>query len=166
MKNVVLYHGTLASLAPSIMREGLKPRGKTPSHDEYMNSASLPQFVYLTSSAGIALEHACRISQRTAGGVDVTVFTIDIDTLNPDLIYPDEDYLSDEWNSDFTDWSLKEQLEFIEAKQDTWEESLDMFKTIAYRGIVRVKAIREVPDWAIQMKRDKFRNRRGVAANA
>jgi hypothetical protein len=164
MKNVVLYHGTLTSLAPSIMREGLKPRGKTTSHDEYMNSASLPQFVYLTSSAGIALEHACRISERTASGVGVTVFTIDTDTLDADLIYPDEDYLAEEWNSDFTDWSLREQLRFMKAKQDTWQESLDMFKTIAYRGTVRVKTIHPVPDWAIQMKRDKFRKR--IAANA
>jgi hypothetical protein len=153
-----LYHGTLASLVRSIIREGLKPRGKGRSHDEYLEMRSMPHLVYLTSSKGVALEHACRISERTAAGAPVALLEIDMDSLSKRLLYPDEDYLSGEWNSDFTDWTLEEQLAFMEDKRNTWKESLAMFKTVAYRGVVPAKAIsvHPHPEWAEQMKRGKF----------
>jgi len=62
MSVMTVYHGTLASLVPPILRDGLKPRDESKSHDEYMQSPSMPHLVYLTSSFGLALQHACRIS--------------------------------------------------------------------------------------------------------
>jgi hypothetical protein len=158
MSVMTLYHGTLASLVPSILRDGLKPRGEKKSHDEYMNSASMPHLVYLTSSFGLALEHACRISERTAEGAEVAVLQLEIDSLKRRLLYPDEDYLGDELNSDFPDWTLKEQLEFMEEMRDTWKESLDLFKTVAYKGVVPASALTEcrVKRWMEQEHRWRF----------
>jgi len=155
----VLYHGTLGHLIPSILRDGLKPRGRGKSHDEYMDSASMPHFVYLTAIYDLALEHACRISERTSAGADVAVLELDMAALNTDLIYPDEDYLAFDWNSDFVDWALKEQLEFMEYQQDAWPESLETFATIAYKGVIPATAISlcRVPGWLEQQKRNKFR---------
>jgi hypothetical protein len=155
---VILYHGTLASLIPSILCDGLKPRGESKSHDEYIHSLSMPHLVYLTSSFGLALQHACRISERTAEGAEVAVLQLEMDSLKRRLLYPDEDYLEHEWNSDFIDWTLKEQLAFIERKRDTWKESLDLFKTVAYKGAISATALAEcrVPRWLEQEKRRRF----------
>lgn len=158
----ILYHGTLASLVPSIMERGLEPRGERPSHDAYMDSASMPDFVYLTSRYELALEHACRINERTA---DVAVLELDMSTLKRRLIYPDEDYLSGEWNSDFLFWTLDEQLAFMERKRDAWKESLSMFATVAYKGVIPATALSRcrVPRWFEQEERRRFVRR---ASNA
>lgn len=162
MKLGRLWHGTLTALVPAIMHEGLKPRGEKPSHDEYMDSASMSQFVYLTSSEGVAIEHAARISERTAKGAPITLLMVDMRGLDTDLIYPDEDYLSEEWNSDFSDWEPAEQLEFMKYHQDKWPESLKMFRTIAYRAAIPPTAIsvHRVPAWAETMKRNLFRDKK------
>jgi hypothetical protein len=79
-KHLTLHLGTLASLVPVIKAEGLQPRGTRPSHDEYMEWASMPSFVYVTASYDLALEHACRISQRTADEALVSVLEVHIDS--------------------------------------------------------------------------------------
>ena len=146
---MILYHGTLESLVPEILRTGLQPRGERPSHDAYMDSASMPPFLYLTSSFGIAVQHAVRISERVHQGAPISVFEIDTKVLKLALRYPDEDYLREEWNSDFTDWTLKEQLAYMEHHQDEWRESLKMMKVIAYKGVIKPSLLRlaPVPRW-------------------
>lgn len=156
--SITLYHGTLASLSPAIQREGLKPRGRRPSHDEYMQSASLPKFVYFTSKFERAVEHACRISERTADGAGIVVLELELHALVPKKIYPDEDYLSEVWNSDFLDWTLKEQLKYMERHRDDWEESLNDYSIIAYKGEVPASALSQcrVPRWLEQGYRRYF----------
>ena len=158
MSVMTVYHGTLASLVPPILRDGLKPRGESKSHDEYMQSPSMPHLVYLTSSLGLALQHACRISERTAEGAGVAVLRVEMDSLKRRLLYPDEDYLEHEWNSDFIDWTLKEQLAFIERKRGTWKESLDLCKAVAYKGVITPTQIDvcPVPCWMEQEYRRWF----------
>lgn len=155
----LLYHGTLASLVPSIMERGLEPRGDRPSHDEYMQKPSMPHLVYLTSSEGVAIDHACRISERKYGGAPVALLGIDMAALRKRLLYPDEDYLSEEWNSDFVYWTPEEQRKFIEYKRGTWRESLKTLKTVAYKGIVPAKAIsvHTMKRWLEQEHRSRFR---------
>lgn len=155
---MILYHGTLASLVPPILRDGLNPRGESKSHDEYMQSPSMPHLVYLTSSFGFALQHACRISERTAEGAGVAVLRVEMDSLKRRLLYPDEDYLEHEWNSDFIDWTLKEKLAFMERKRGTWKESLDLYKAVAYKGVIAPTLIDvcSVPRWMEQEYRRWF----------
>jgi hypothetical protein len=123
-----------------------------------MDSPSLPTFVYLTTNFGLAVEHACRISERTARKADIAVAQVDMSTLKKRLLYPDEDYLSHEWNSDFAGWTLDEQLEFMEGKRWTWKESLEMLGTVAYKGVVLASHITECPvlRWFEQEYRRRF----------
>lgn len=153
-----LYHGTLRSLVPSILKDGLRPRGESKSHDEYLEQASMPHFVYLTSSYGMAINHAARISERTADGAPISVIEIDSKSLKRKLRYPDEDYLVHEWNSDFLRWTLDEQLKFMEYHRDTWSESLSMMKTVAYKGVIPAKSLTfvRVSRWLEQEHRARF----------
>jgi hypothetical protein len=149
MRTLTLYHGTLESLVPEILRTGLQPRGERPSHDAYMNSASMPPFLYLTSSFGIAVQHAVRISERVHQGAPISVVEVDSRVLKTALRYPDEDYLRHEWNDEFTDWSLEEQLAYMDKHRDDWRASLRTMKVIAYRGVVKPSLLRvaPVPRW-------------------
>lgn len=87
MRTLTLYHGTLESLVPEILRTGLQPRGERPSHDAYMDSASMPPFLYLTSSFGIAVQHAVRISERVHQGAPISVVEVDSRVLKTALRY-------------------------------------------------------------------------------
>jgi hypothetical protein len=109
----------------------------------------MPPFSYLTSSFGIAVQHAVRISERVHQGAPISVFEIDTKVLKLALRYPDEDYLREEWNSDFTDWTLKEQLAYMENHQNEWRESLKMMRVIAYKGVIKPSLLRlaPVPRW-------------------
>jgi len=139
------YHGTLTSNVKSILRSGLRPRGKRKSHDEYLGMPSYPEFVYLASSPVLAADHITRISERRYGGAPVTILRIDATGLNNRLVYPDEDWLSDEWNSDMCYWPHKEQLAFMRLHQIEWEESLSNICSIAYRGVVKPNLIDASP---------------------
>jgi hypothetical protein len=65
------------------------------------------------------------------------------------LRYPDEDYLCHEWNDEFTDWSLEEQLAYMDKHRDDWRASLRTMKVIAYKGVVKPSLLRValVPQW-------------------
>jgi hypothetical protein len=159
-RNITLYHGTLTALLPGIMEKGLRPRGKAKSHDEYLQMASMPQFVYLTSSYDLAVQHAARISERTANGADITVVGVELNSLDRDLLYPDEDYLSEEWNSDLRDWTVRVRLNYMKRHQDEWKESLGMMKTVAHRSMIPVTALTEypVPLWMEKAARFSLRS--------
>jgi hypothetical protein len=56
--------------------------------------------------------------------------------LDNTLVYPDEDWLRTEWNSDMSEWSHIKQLAYMKHHQDEWENSPARMHTIAYRGVV------------------------------
>jgi hypothetical protein len=151
------YHGTLTSNVESILRSGLRPRGRRKSHDAYLGIPSNPEFVYLASSPVLAADHITRISERLYGGAPVTILSIDATGLNNRLVYPDEDWLSDEWNSDLRFWPHKEQLAFMRLHQAEWEESLSNICSIAYRGVVKPHLINANPIPLIQYSSDEKR---------
>jgi hypothetical protein len=153
----VYYHGTLASNVESILREGLRPRGSSPSHDEYLERPSLPEFVYLTSNPVLAADHIVRVSTRRYDGASATILQID-GGLDNSLMYPDEDYLDEEWNSDFSDWTYEQQMKFVERHQREWKKSLTTMHTIAYRGTVTPELITVPETFAIllDIRRRKF----------
>jgi hypothetical protein len=116
-----------------------------------MNSASMPPFLYLTSSFGIAVQHAVRISERVHQGAPISVAEVDSRVLKTALRYPDEDYLKHECDrfSEFADWSLEEQLAYMDKHRDDWRASLRTMKVIAYKGVVKPSLLRlaPVPRW-------------------
>ena len=140
-----LFHGTLTSLVPSILKNGLRPRGQNPSHDEHRGLPSLPDMVYLTSSEGLALSHAIRISEMVHQSADVTVLEVNGSVLDRSLFYPDEDWVKVELNSDSEDWK-HERSKVSRKNRYLWEDCLRDAKTVAYRGVVPPSTIRIAPD--------------------
>lgn len=159
-----VYHGTLASLVPNILRDGLKPRGKSKSHDQYIGWPSRPDMVYLTSSQDIALKHACRISEHTVPAPSIVIFEIDMNLLSEPLLYPDEDYLACKRNS-FRCWASEEQADFMERERETWAVSLALHEIVAYKGIVPPEAVHVYPhsEQDEQLARIMLQNRQGRA---
>lgn len=133
--DMVLYHGTLTSNVEAILRDGLCPRDNKPSHDDYLERPSLPEFVYLTDHIGLAMSHAIRISERGHSGAPVSIIEVTVPDTSK-LLYPDEDYLADEWNSDMPEWPVSRQMEYMECHHREWRKSLKLTRTVAYRGVV------------------------------
>lgn len=75
-KIAIYYHGTFTNNVEFILREGLRPQGSFPSHDEYLDSPSLPEFIYLTTSLGMAVDYIVRVSERVHKGAPVTILTV------------------------------------------------------------------------------------------
>jgi hypothetical protein len=130
---MILYHGTLTRNVEAILRDGLRSRGNEPSHDAYLEHPSLPEFVYLTDHLGRAMSHAIRISERVHSGAPVSIIEVTVSDRSK-LLYPDEDFLTDEWNSDMPDWPVSKQMEYMEYHRREWRKSLKHLRTVAYRG--------------------------------
>lgn len=136
--NITLYHGTLESNVEAILRDGLRPRGTNPSHDQYLALPSLPEFVYLASSPGGAMHHAVRISERVHHGAPVSVLQVIISNRDRN-IYPDEDYFHEEYDTD--GWSVEKMMELMTYYRCDWRKSLKKGRTIAYRGVIEARRI-------------------------
>ena len=130
----ICFHGTLTVDVDNILREGLRPRGSSRSHDEYLGNPSLPEFVYLTTPLGLAVDHSVRVSERVHKGAPVTILTVVNSALNTELFYPDEGWLQTEVNSEFTDWAYNMQMRFMKMHRVDWPECLKEMRTVAYRG--------------------------------
>ena len=157
MKTLVLYHGTLTSNVEVILRDGLRPSGANPSHDQYLNRPSLPEFVYLASSPDGAMQHAVRISERVHPGARVSVLQVTISNRDRN-IYPDEDYFHEEYDTD--EWSVEKLMEFMTYYRCDWRKSLKKCRTIAYRGVIESRRIYMWDDvvGVERWLRDKFRS--------
>jgi hypothetical protein len=104
----MFYRGTLASNVESILENGLRPRGKKKSHDAYLQRDSYPEFSYLTSNPVLAADYIVRVTERVYNAAPSTILQINATGLDKSLMYPDEDYLSEVWNSDMCDWTHKD----------------------------------------------------------
>jgi hypothetical protein len=149
----MFFHGTLTTNVDNILRDGLRPRGSSASHDEYLGNPSLPEFVYLTTSLGLAVDHSVRISERVHRGAPVTILAVVNSALEPELFYPDEDWLRTEVNSDFTDWTRAKQMKFMKEHRVDWPQCLKEMRTVAYHGQIAGNAIIPLHD---EMSGDEF----------
>lgn len=111
--------------------------------------------VYLTSSNGMALNHAIRISERVHNAADITVLEIDTSGMSQNLFYPDEDWVKEVRDVDFDDWDVHEQYNFLEEQKHYWMDSLREMETVAYRGVVPPSTITIVPlpVWEVEHRR-------------
>lgn len=160
MNQMILHHGTLTRNVEAILRDGLRPRGIEPSHDAYLEHPSLPEFVYLTDHLGLAMSHAIRISERVHSGAPVSIIEVTVSDRSK-LLYPDEDFLTDEWNSDMPDWPVSKQMEYMEYHRREWRKSLEHTRTVAYRGGINATSLSLWDDLfgVRQWHRDKWQQR-------
>jgi len=148
-----LYHGTtVGHFIEGIASEGLEPRGNRPSNDEYQGMPSMPDYVYLTSSRFVALEHACRIVSRLHtdyifgedGMWDYVmddqplVLQIESAKLDRTLFYPDEDWVAAEFmgQAEYNSHVDRHNVPYLEFYKKRWKASLLDHDRIAYKGPV------------------------------
>jgi hypothetical protein len=149
----LLYHGTtVGHFIEGISSEGLGPRGRRPSNDEYQGMPSMPDFVYLTNSSFVALEHACRVISRLharyifgeEGRWDYVMYdqplVLQVETkrLDRKLFYPDEDWVAAEFmgQTESNSQYYKSTVLDLERYKKHWKASLLDHDRIAYKGTI------------------------------
>lgn len=145
-----LYHGTtVGHFAQGIASEGLTPRRQHPSNDEYMGMPSMPDFVYLTNSPFVALEHACRVISRLHtdyvfgedGRWDYVmhdqplVLQVETARLDRNLLYPDEDWVAAEFMGQ-TEYVGQNTVPDLEPYKKHWKASMLDHDRVAYKGAI------------------------------
>lgn len=149
-----LYHGTSAKHLTAILTDGIKPReelqadGKvTHRPGNWQEYPSIPDMVYLTTCyplffANTATEEA---------GEDLVVFEIDLDDLDHDNLFPDEDVISQsllhEEQKEDPDITLEDVHNGvvetgIDSWQHLWERAMEVLGNVGHRGTIPPEKIK------------------------
>jgi len=134
--SMLMYHGTTAAAAGSIVRDGIIPRGdRPPNHPDV---PSHPDCTYLTDAYALFYIMAGNRDEPTGRGA---VIEVDMEGLMHNLL-PDEDALGPWRDPQGTIENMAEgETEFF---TNVLFRSLYMNGTVAHRGIVPPGAIRRV----------------------
>lgn len=148
MRGYPVYHGTSEKNLDRIMKNGLTPRYENPSRWE--NYPSRTDMVYLTSA--YPFYFAVKAAQED--GSRALVVEVDLDLLDPDELYPDEDFIVQAGvrDPDFLAELKKQGIEefddiqffvrdHLEVWQEAWEASLKGLGNCAYQGTVEPHTI-------------------------
>lgn len=135
-----LYHGTSAKNFESILKEGIKPRGKTNGNWEH-SITSRPDCVYLSTvyAPYFAINSVENDSSQCA------LLEINTDSIDKSLLLPDEDFLEQATREKNSSDSMEKRTMYY---RDTlilyanfWQQSLDNLGTCAYKGTIHPSAI-------------------------
>lgn len=118
------------------------------------------EFVYLTSSLGMALNHAIRVSERVHDGADVAIMAVNLSDLDERNLYADEDYINEESRWDFSELDLATKMQLMRRHKKEWKESLHKYKVVAYRGVVKPVRLFECSPLVVDDCRNDYRARR------
>lgn len=145
-----LYHGTSAATLPSILKEGIKPRGRKPGN--YTATVkSNAQAVYLTTAYPLFFAQ-----NSSEVGENLAILEIDTDNLDSKLLCADEDALEQisrgVLQKDCSvplppeDWDMKRRTVWWRARHHLYkaDASLGTLGTCCYRGTVPTDAITRV----------------------
>lgn len=145
-----LYHGTSSDHLQTILRQGIKPRGKKRKSNWKGTVESNPDTVYLTRGyAGHFARSACE------GTSQPIVFEISTKFLKEDLFRPDEDFLEQasrtvpEEHPFYVEGDMKHRTEFFRANAGKLNHqfpglalrSIEFMGTVGYRGTIPLRAI-------------------------
>lgn len=134
-----LYHGTSSKHLPSILKNGLVPRGSNNKRSNWNHTIkSRAGFVYLTSAyAGYFA--FCSTKKKEKG----VILEIDTDKLDEKLFFPDEDFLGQIVHSQRKDGDLIKQTHEIDiiANQHLWKKSVEMLGNCCYKNVIPITAI-------------------------
>jgi len=132
-----LYHGTTSSRLASILRDGLKPRGRRKGNWE--SYPSRPDMVYLTTA--YAPFFAIYAVDEGEQGLIVEV---DASKLNPTLLYPDEDFIAQALSHqkqmplEVVHRQVRRQLSHYRHHA---KDSIDAMGNVAHKGAIPKSAI-------------------------
>lgn len=141
-----LYHATSAAHMESVFVNGLKPRGRAKGMWEG-EIASQPDCVYLTDSlAPFYADHAC--NGRRGRGAKWMIVEVDTDRFDMARACADEDamlcYLEHRGDFKRAERSSNREAAKDLARLNSWEDSLTILGTCAYRGAISPKAITRI----------------------
>lgn len=158
-----IYHGTDASHIDDIFDRGLQPRQSTGRSNWSQDGfESLPGHVYMSRL------YAIYFGMGAVDSLDesIAVYEIDLDRLELDSLYPDEDFIEQAMRnqnvgigrSELVDYNegiverTKSVRENIDEFKEYWNSSLDFFGNISHKGHIPPEAIRRVsiinaPSW-------------------
>lgn len=134
-----LYHGTIALHEDAIISEGLRP-----SHDGGNAPDTWPTrpgYVYLTDVNGF--HYACSSAIYNNYQHDAMIVEIDSSYIDPDLLYPDGEYLAQTaraLTNEETKHAFDPEFDPLSHK-DKWMESLQYLGSVGYRGSLPADAI-------------------------
>lgn len=129
-----LYHGTSIDRLESILKNGLAPRENGESN--WTKYPSVPGHVYLTTA--YPFYFAC-MAKTDSDDTRAVVLEIDSQRLDPERIYPDEDFISQALQDMKNHQSYAER---IEEYRDSWKHSIEHLGNCSYRGTIPASAIR------------------------
>lgn len=135
-----IYHGTSSKYLGKILKEGLKPRLDRSGNWEKF--PSIKDFVYLTVAYPFYFANAA-IEEDTES---MLVLEIDLDKLDKNEIYPDEDVIAQSIQHNNKDNisidAIQEYVkQYIGNFKEHWEESIRLIGNCAYNGIIPLDAI-------------------------
>lgn len=145
-----LFHGTSDRHLDAIIKDGLKPRGKSKGNWKH-TILSNPKAVYLTEAYAL---HYALCATDPGNGDRLAILEIDADTINEPLLAPDEDFLEqatrlqqgshlapiDKPMKYRTRWYRKRLAGF----QSYWRDSLSGLGNCTYHGTIPPRAIKRV----------------------
>lgn len=137
-----LYHGTIALHEEAILAEGIRPSRDGGNAPETWPTR--PGYVYLTDVNGF--HYACSAAIYNECKHDALIVEVATSCLDPDLLYPDDEYLAQHAGAltkDNTKHALDPRFDPLDHKAQ-WVESLQKLGSVGYRGIVPPNAITRI----------------------
>lgn len=144
-----LYHGTTARHLETILRDGLKPRGRAKGNWDAAPASK--DHVYLTNCYAVYYAQ-CATGMRAKGEVRDKLLVLEVDTtkLLPWNLYPDEDFLYHAMRSSYPGPKshgedmgkrVKWFRDNLAAWQGAWGDSVEVMGTCAHEGAIHAGAI-------------------------
>ena len=163
---MIIYHGTAERHLESIIKNGIKPRGKTKEGNWHHSVTSNPRAVYLTTTYALHFAgNACQMPPKVARE-RMVVLEIETDLLSPFMFAPDEDFLEqatrevdyviqDQHGNEMPKWSdskngkgnMIERTMWFRKRalpdfSHLWEKSTEHMGTCCYYGTIEPYSIK------------------------
>lgn len=142
-----IYHGADYKKLGLILSVGLKPRGKRKS--VWSNAPSHPSLIYLSTCYPFYFSRCAQTKKSFTKGL---VFEIDMDKLNKELLYPDEDFIWHVLKEKNPELKIEQVRKDLWHHRKNWQLSLDNLGNVAYLGDIKPEYITRycIVDFGIQ----------------
>jgi hypothetical protein len=143
-KHEFVYHGTSELAARRAIESGLRPRGDRSGNWKH-SASSNPDMVYLTAAYAPYFALAA-----VDAGKRAAIIEIDLNALDQNLLYPDEDFIEQGLRakplgkSDNINARNRYVIKHIEEYQENWRLSLDHLGNVCHKGTIPPAAITRI----------------------